>query len=112
MTKQHTPGPWLVHEWGNGCLIVEARIGATQKPGFIGMGQRVLARGLPRPNAEFIVQACNAHKELLAALEILADPTAWLKQGNMYAIPVKASLLAQAAIDKAMMPACRLDADG
>ena len=71
----HTPVPWLVHEWGKGCTIVEAQVRVTEKPGILMQGQRALAKELTRANAEFIVRACNAHDELLAALERLLEAT-------------------------------------
>lgn len=39
--------------------------------------------------------------DLLAALEIFADPASWASQGVSQAIPVKATLIARAAIAKA-----------
>ena len=43
------------------------------------------------------------NQRLRAALEIFADPSAWARQGFSDAIPVKATLIAQAAL-RALAP--------
>ena len=70
---EYTPGQWLVHEWGDGCTIVEAQVRVTSAPGLRMQGQKVLAQKLTRANAEFIVRACNSHDELLRALEVCLE---------------------------------------
>lgn len=63
-TQQHTPTPWT---W------------ARQNPGALTEGENELffinsvAFELSKANAEFIVRACNAHDELVAALEGTID---------------------------------------
>ena len=52
------------------------------------------------PNARFIVQACNAHEELLAACEAVLNRVAAAERGRM--APAKAAFaLLRAAIAKA-----------
>jgi hypothetical protein len=66
---EHTPTPWAVEDTGCGIEIVS--------------GNFVVAEILPadgkdptdqdRANAAFIVRACNAHDELVRALEAIAE---------------------------------------
>ena len=87
---EYTPGPWLVHEWGEGCTIVEAQVRVSEAPGLHMQGQKVLAQKLTRANAEFIVLAVNAYEDLLAALEAVADGdyhlggTCWCRREEHY----------------------------
>lgn len=79
MTKQqHTPTPYAMRD-DNPDLIV---LGETEPSGWVNI-QRINPDGTPstiasaygepyeinKANAEFIVTACNAHDELVAALE-------------------------------------------
>ena len=64
MTQKHTPGPWTYRFRSGGTTIependdrVLAVVRVTRDVGDMGA------------NARFIVRACNAHEELLAALE-------------------------------------------
>lgn len=66
---QHTKTPWVVHEDGRS-------IEALNQPGNLPL---ITVCTFPNPpfdrdaaNAAFIVRACNAHEELVEALESLA----------------------------------------
>ena len=60
MTTQHTPTPWQAPE-----TISFYILGASE------LGQFV-ANASTKANADFIVRACNAHDELVAALSQIA----------------------------------------
>ena len=65
--SKHTAGPWFADH-----LIVSAEVYGHPDPIAMmavngGRGDEALA------NAQFIVRACNAHEDLLAALKALVD---------------------------------------
>jgi hypothetical protein len=70
MTATHTPTPWFVERSGLG---IHRYISALIRPGIL---QEVASCGPTEGpegsegNAEFIVRACNAHAELVAALQM------------------------------------------
>lgn len=68
---KHTPTPWFAQRQGSSTVYIESRI----RPGTL---QEVAACGPTEAgseqqdaNAEFIVRACNAHEQLVAALRDL-----------------------------------------
>lgn len=66
MTTQHTPTPWRVEE------DKKNLIAATSPGFFLDPVARCNVSGVheaDKANAAFIVLACNAHEELLAALK-------------------------------------------
>lgn len=75
MSTQHTPGPWT--------RTPEERFKHDSSAGIKGPNGNYLAAALDfnrtdrdeevEANAEFIVRACNAHDELLAALEDIIE---------------------------------------
>ena len=66
MTTQHTPTPWQVELRNAGAAIVApAASGKMHEATVICSGL-----GGNRANAAFIVRACNAHDELVAALTL------------------------------------------
>jgi len=78
MSNSHTPLPWSVDKaTGNILGIVEGASRpivctmpvwwAGQEPG------RHVSQDLQEANADFIVKACNNHKELLAALQAMTS---------------------------------------
>lgn len=77
MTTQHTPGPWRAGQTSSGAFI---EVTYTTEQGVVEPIATCHQISLPRSsdqraqakaNAEFIVRACNAHDDLLAALEAL-----------------------------------------
>lgn len=69
----HTPTPWFAKRSGWSTVYIEARI----RPGIL---QEVAACGPTEAgmeqqdaNAAFIVRACNAHDQLVAALKAVTD---------------------------------------
>lgn len=75
MKTPHTPTPWRIVETNLGLAIVGADIEdlAALPQGKWGPGSAEQKKA----NADFIVRACNAHDDLLAALEtLLADAEA------------------------------------
>ena len=110
MTQKHTPGPWRVdpQPWMGGFdgsiphyLIVGTIGGKTQRT-IADVGQWA-----DRPNAEidarFIVRACNAHEELLAALEAISDawsnkrPLSWQPDGHHQLLEQARAAIAKAS---------------
>ena len=70
--SKHTPGPWELHH--NIGRKGEIGIVADAAPCIIAvMGNQNAWPAEARANAEFIVRACNAHDELLAALELAME---------------------------------------
>jgi hypothetical protein len=74
MSAQHTPSPWrVVRNYHDRIYIVGPR-----NDGKSTISDRICSVQQPRAggggNADFIVRACNAHEELLAALKALTDP--------------------------------------
>jgi hypothetical protein len=69
----HTPIPWKATRYSHYGILVTAK-----KRAIAGMMYR-----LPedQANAEFIVRACNAHADLLAALEAAIERCVW-QEGN------------------------------
>ncbi len=66
MTKQkHTPTPWGTKQFNE----VQYSIGPAGQDFFI---VAITSQGNDKPNAEFIVRACNCHDELVEALERIA----------------------------------------
>ena len=64
MTQKHTPTPWT--QQGE----VITKDGATIAKAWLnGLYEDAGAHDLQQDNARFIVRACNAHDELVAALE-------------------------------------------
>ena len=78
MTQQHTPGPWTyerLQPYMKGCAIGTGNLAIPTASTLIATAWNT-TKGLSGPqdaeteaNARFIVQACNAHDELLAALK-------------------------------------------
>tara|TARA_R110000868_G_scaffold23596_3_gene94767 strand:- start:192 stop:503 length:312 start_codon:yes stop_codon:yes gene_type:complete len=72
MTQTHTPTPWIVSPpLGEGAIQI-------QSTGLNAYGNWIVAEVPDRTeedkaNAAFIVRACNAHEELVAALEELLN---------------------------------------
>ena len=64
---QHTPGPWIKDKRGE----LRGSNGQTVLVYDLGVGNTVSKIAA---NAAFIVTACNAHDELVAALRDIADP--------------------------------------
>ena len=117
MTQQHTPTPWTyqpLQPFMKGCPIGTGDLAIPTASTLIATAWNT-TRGLSGPqgaeteaNARFIVQACNAHEELLAALE---DLLVFFKSGND--VPVERAIIhadsvwvakARAAIAKATSP--------
>ena len=71
MEAKHTPIPWLVHRMTSTYQIpIRSENGTwigSVDAGRIGGGQEGQA------NAEYIVRACNAYEDLLAACKSVAD---------------------------------------
>jgi hypothetical protein len=72
MNKTHTPGPWGINiTAGNRPLIDSGSYDiavVSKQPGESAM----------HANAAFIVRACNAHDDLVAALEKIATGWHWI----------------------------------
>lgn len=78
MTK-HTPGPWKVSKLDGRTINGKAyrnRAGNLVTPAIASIKERT---GETEANAAFIVQACNCHDELVAALKMLIRfiPDGW-----------------------------------
>jgi len=73
-TAKHTPGPWVCN---NECLIY-GQVSSDHEPEapFVADCARECAAGQyteqEKANTEFIVRACNAHRDLIEALEYVA----------------------------------------
>jgi hypothetical protein len=69
----HTPGPWKAGEaaWFRGRAHDDTESGKRPITSTAPGARGVIANVYGRANAEFIVRACNAHDELLAALKEL-----------------------------------------
>jgi hypothetical protein len=72
--SEHTPGPWTVEDatvFGPICdRICTVDVGDDDdEPTLTGQGEQPHGQG--RANAAFIVLACNAHDDLLEALQTL-----------------------------------------
>lgn len=106
------PGGWSSHPCGKRVTVIENDKGycTRHSPAYKARKQRerhqryeaerAASKAIADAAAEQRRRAA-CYPELLAALEIFADPATWLKQGNTHAIPVKATLIAQAAIARA-----------
>jgi len=68
MTTQHTPTPWHVAKDDPTAIF-------NSMGGYITRidGNAVQTRAAIEGNTAFIVRACNAHDELVAALQAIAD---------------------------------------
>lgn len=69
---EHTPGPWIVEEsrvQDTGTLFETIRSSSCLDTGDI--AYLTLRQSEVRANADFIVRACNAHDDLVAALEAM-----------------------------------------
>ena len=64
----HTPGPWIVNTWTTGRRTIETMNGLV-------ICEVHNTHDGNEANARFVVQACNAHEELLEALKTLCAPT-------------------------------------
>lgn len=70
MSAQHTPGPWAIGEKNHiGPISRED----DQTYGFVIPVAQVWLTDNAAANAQRIVQAVNAHDELVAALQLIAD---------------------------------------
>jgi len=69
----HTPGPWdYGHDWAEWGAIADCGDGTEYiYGGDIDMSFGARPAGEQHANAKFIVLACNAHDDILAALEEL-----------------------------------------
>lgn len=90
---KHTPGPYLVHRWGENYQIVQAKAETKEKPGIAMTGQRILAKEISKANAPLFAAAPDL---LLACI---------IATGFLAAIDTKASRkvadICREAIDKA-----------
>ena len=72
-TAKHTPGPWVCNDE---CLIYGQVSGDEPEAPFVADCARECAAGQyteqEKANAAFIVRACNAHRDMLEALEFVA----------------------------------------
>lgn len=81
MAQNHTPGPWSVFgrcilgagstDTYDGVVMGTIAV-ASELEDSDGDGRNWSAGGSPEANAAFIVRACNAHDELVAALKATA----------------------------------------
>lgn len=95
----HTPTPWNtaepIHEYKSGSVWVST-VFAENGPewGKIAAEATAPDREMARANAEFIVKACNAHKDLVTALKSILDtqtmPTAVHAMDECYRIAKEA----------------------
>jgi hypothetical protein len=100
MTQQHSPIPWDIQNKGN-LYGRDARVEVVMGSNLD--GSRLLPKIVRMPdisdlsyaNARFIVQACNAHEELLAALK------AFVAIANLQGLLPATLAQARAAIGKA-----------
>jgi hypothetical protein len=70
MMSKHIPGPWEAKFVDDG--VINHWVVRSSRDEWIcdcGIGDN--AEGLARANARFIVIACNAHEEMLAALRVI-----------------------------------------
>lgn len=77
-TATHTPTPWLVSDFDYTTVYAEIEDGDFhQEPGICSCDGEAIAkiedRDVRRANAAFIVRACNAYDELVAALREYDD---------------------------------------
>ena len=81
MTEQHTPLPWRTARAGERIGFADAHItGANRRPVATTLYPLAKSdwRAEDEANARFIVQACNAHDELLAACRLaIPELEAW-----------------------------------
>ena len=103
MTQKHTPTPWDIQNKGLGVSVnnrSSARVEVVQGINLDGSTDLPKIARMPDlsdrsyANARFIVQACNAHEDLLAALEGLHK--------EMTAVPAKAWLHLDAEVGEAI----------
>lgn len=88
MTTQHTPTPW--HVWSQG-LETKVRSGVDLN---IASTHGISSKD----NAAFIVRACNAHDELVAALRVCADRLEEMANGKeLFAVENARAALAKVA---------------
>lgn len=68
MEAKHTPGPWFAKREGFSTVYIEARL----RPGVLqevaACGPTEAGQDQQEANAAFIVRACNANDQLVAAL--------------------------------------------
>lgn len=102
METKHTPTPWMVGEMIPEGLI---RIEATNGPyvaAVLFSKYSLLTRYRAEDNAAFIVTACNAHADLLAAcIEVSAEITRVNKAAGIAVFNPAATRLLRAAIARA-----------
>ena len=111
METKHTPTPWTVEDpTGTGLVIVQANL-PTYHWAFIATvdtdmdATTQIDHPVMEANAEFIVRACNAHDDLLAALTKLKDFVASLQWGQKFPGRPHAEMdAAERAIAKALPP--------
>lgn len=107
---KHTPTPYRAirnagmpdtdpHSPERGYWAIEGGSGTSFSGGFI------LTAWMSEDTAAFIVRACNAHHDLVAALEeclVVLDPSCKIRDGEIVAgTYVRAVMLAAAALAKA-----------
>lgn len=100
-SPQHTPGPWRCREMGSeGSLIFPDTHDKHELVKYIA---RVNGRDTLTDfaNAVFIVQACNAHDDLLAACELMVSYAAAYKGAYPDNVSLRDLDKARAAIAKA-----------
>ncbi len=72
----HTPGPWTYDRSSGYIGTDEGVIAKIQSSaGWAGIGKNIIASE-QEENGRFIVRACNAHEELVKALEMARDQLA------------------------------------
>ncbi len=104
---KHTPTPWVytAEMYGINNMRVYGVTGGIHNQGIANCGYD--ARGESKANAGFIVRACNAHDELVAALEQCKNwfeqfsPTAQLITGQQAEHPMLTSIKSALAKAKA-----------
>ena len=99
MTTQHTPGPWKVTKNPHTRLVF-LNAGNRDYPLFKDDADGLDTTNADWSNAEFIVRACNAHDDLLEALEALMRAEG-LTDDDYYETIDGAMALARLAIAKA-----------
>lgn len=97
MSAAHTPGPWTVREQGDANSYALLTANGHWLISFLQNGELMTAT--QRANAEFIVRACNAHDELLSALQEMLATVAGQYDSARHCRAVDA---ARAAIAKAV----------
>ena len=83
MTEQHTPTPWAIRScdrFEGGEPVTEIYSTVTNE--VIANDQTYYPQAVKPKNSRLIVQACNAHEELLAALERLLPAREWSRPGE------------------------------